>query len=345
MDVVAPPSFGDATLLAVLAEHYGVVGQLHSLPGERHQIARVDAESGERFILKIANADEDPAATDLQIQAMMHLEHIGCPVPVPKVVKTVAGEPVAEMSVDSRRHVVQLLSHVDGVIMCDAMLSSDLLRHFGMRLAQLGDSFRDFEHPGDRPLSFWDMQRALHLRSILQHIEDVDVLQAASTALDDFEQRVLPRLPEIRQQVIHNDANPNNVLVNADMSDVVGFFDFGDILRAPLVVDVAVAASYLRSFGDDPLKFISPFVAGYHSVTEFHDTEFGLLFDLIRTRLTTTVANLYWRMAARRGDESADQASALGKESEAQLFLGRLDGIGRDSFTEQVLQACSASKG
>ncbi len=340
MDVLAPPSFGDATLLAVLAEHYGVAGQLHPLSGERHQIVRVEGDSGQRFILKIANPDEDPTATDFQLQAMMHLEHVDCLVTVPRVVNTVAGKPFAEMFVDSKSHVVQLLSYVDGVLLCDATLSSDLLQNFGRRLAQLGVSLRDFEHPGDRPLSFWDMQRALHVRSLLRHIEDLDVREATSTALDDFEQRALPHFPGLRQQIIHDDANPDNVLVYADMSDVVGFFDFGDILRAPLVVDVAVAASYLRSFGDDPLKFISPFVAGYHSVTEFHDTELGLLFDLIRTRVATSVANQY-RLKAARGDDGADRAREMGKEPEDQQFLACLDELGRESFNRAMQGACA----
>lgn len=342
MDVVTPPSFDDATVNAVLAEHYGVAGQLHPLTGERHQITRVETDSGQRFILKIANADEDPATTDFQTQTMLHLERVGCPVAVPRVVRTVAGEPLAEMSVDSQRHPVQLLSYVDGVMMCDATLSDDVLWNFGRRLAQLGESLRDFEHPGDRPRWFWDMQRALQLRSILPHIGDVDVRQAASTVLDDFEQRALPHFPGLRQQVIHDDANPDNVLVNPDMSDVVGFIDFGDIMRAPLIVDVAVAASYLRSCDDDPLKFIRPFVAGYHSFTSLHDTELELFFDLVRTRLATTVANLYWRMSAHAGDD-AGGASTLGKESEAPVFLACLDDVGRESFTQQVLAACTAS--
>ena len=177
----------------------------------------------------------------------------------------------------------------------------------------------------------------------MQHINDVGVRQAAGTALDDFEHRALPHFPELRQQVIHDDANPDNVLVNADMSDVVGFFDFGDLLRAPLIVDVAVAASYLGSRGDNPLQYMLPFVAGYHSVTELHDIELELFFDLVRTRLTTTVANRYWRMAAHGGDDAC-QASGLSTESEAHVFLAWLDNIGRDYFTRALQGACAVSE-
>ncbi len=342
MDAVAPPSFGEATLRDLLDEHYGVAGQLQPLPSERDQITRVETDSGQRFIFKIISTDGDSTVTDFQLQAMMHLERSGCPVAVPQVIPTVAGEPVALISAASSRHFVQLLSYVDGVLLRDARLTSGLLRSFGRRLAQLGESLRAFEHAGDRPMPLWDMQRALHLRSILQHIDDADVRQAASTALDDFEQCALPHFPELRRQVIHDDANPDNVLVNEDMSDIVGFIDFDEMVRAPVIVDVAVAASYLRSFDDDPLKFILPFVAGYHSGTELDDTELELLFDLVRTRLTTSICNRFWRRSA-PGGKNACAASAINKEADAQRFLACLDEIGRHSFSKQVLEACNTS--
>ncbi len=342
MDLLGAPSFDEETLRGLLAEHYGLAGKLHALPSERDQISRVETESGQRFILKIANANEDPIATNFQFQAMMHLQRSDCPVAVPKVVNTLAGDPVAEISGDSHPHLVQLLSYVEGIMLRDATLSSDLLRSFGRRLAQLGESLRDFEHAGDRPVLSWDMQRALQLRSILKHIDNNDVRRATSTALDDFEQRALPLFTGLRQQVIHDDANPDNVLVDMQMSDVVGFIDFGDMIRAPLIIDVAVAASYLRVFDDEPLEHILPFVSGYHSVTALRDAELELLFDLIRTRLTTTISNLHWRMSA-RGASDAYGSRALSKEAEAHLFLARLDEIGRESCTRALQGACAVS--
>jgi Ser/Thr protein kinase RdoA (MazF antagonist) len=53
----------------------------------------------------------------------------------------------------------------------------------------------------------------------------------------------------LRAQVIHSDANPENVLVAGKR---LGFIDFGDAIKAPLVFDVAIAASYMRVFDGDP---------------------------------------------------------------------------------------------
>ncbi len=333
-----PPGIEEPALRSLLAEDYGVSGQLTPLLGERDQNTRVDSDTGQRFVLKIASAVEDPAVTDCQVQVLIHLERNGCPVAVPRVVSTVAGDPVTEISRGSHRHIARLVTYVEGLQLRDVVLTSDIAWSFGRRLAQLGDSMKDFKHPGDRQVLLWDMQRTLQLRPILQHTDDVDVRHAAGAVLDDFEQRVLPAFAGLRRQLIHSDANPENVLLDADKLEVAGFIDFGDMLRAPLVVDVAVAASYLRDFGDDALQFILPFVAGYHSVTNLNEPELELLFDLVRARLVTTVSMLYWRLSARSEDDAYRQ-STLSRESGAQIFLARLDDLGRRSFDQKLRDA------
>ncbi len=333
-----PPGFDGSTLRQFLAEHYGMTGRLTPLLGERDQNTRVDSDTGQCFVLKIVSAVEDPLVTGCQVQVLMHLERNACPVAVPRVVSTVAGDAVAEISRGSHRHVARLVTWVEGVRMRDVALSNDSAWSFGQKLAQLGDSLRDFRHAGDRQVLSWDIQRVLQLRPLLQHIDDADVRRAAGAVMDDFEQRALPAFPRLRRQLIHCDADPENVLLDTDELEVTGFIDFGDMLRAPLVVDVAVAASYLRVFEDDALRFILPFVAGYHSVTNLKEPELELLFDLIRARLVATVSMLYWRLSARSEDDAYRQ-STLRQESGAQIFLARLDNLGRNAFTQNLRKA------
>ena len=333
-----PPAIDEPTLRKLLAEDYAVSGQLTPLLGERDQNVRVDSDTGQCFVLKIAGVVEDPVVTDCQVQVLLHLEQNGCPVAVPSVRRTVAGEPSTEIIRGSDRHIARLVTWVAGVQMSEVSLSADIAWSFGQKLAQLGESLRGFRHAGEHQVLSWDMQRLLQLRPILHHIDDTKARQLASTVLDDFEMRALPAFPGLRQQLIHSDANRENVLLDADQNGVTGFIDFGDMLRAPLVVDVAVAASYLRAFEGDALQFILPFVAGYHSVRNLETPEFELLFDLIRARLATTVSMLYWRLSA-RGEDDAYRQSTLSQESGAQVFLARLDDIGRKAFNQALREA------
>ena len=333
-----PPGIDESTLQRLLAEQYGVSGRLTPLLGERDQNTCVDSGAGRRFVLKIAGDAEDPVVTDCQVQVLIYLERNGCPVAVPRVVSTVAGDPVTEISRGSRRHAARLVTYVEGVQMRDASLSTDIAWSFGQKLAQLGNSLRDFKHAGDHQVLVWDLQRVLELRPVLHYIDDTDIRALAGVVLNDFEKRALPAFPGLRQQVIHSDANPENVLLGTDKLEVTGFIDFGDMLRAPLVIDVAIAASYLRVLEDDPLQFILPFVAGYHSVRNLKEPEFGLLFDLVRARLVTTVSMLYWRLSV-RSEADAYRQSTLSQESSAQVFLARLDDVGRHTFNQRLRAA------
>lgn len=108
--------------------------------------------------------------------------------------------------------------------------------------------------------------------------------------LERFDTYVKPVLDTLRTQVIHNDMNPGNVLVNKlNPARISGLIDFGDMVKSPLIQDVAVAAAYQLGVGDDPLGDALPLIAGYHDVVPLQDQEIELLPDLIKTRLLTSL--------------------------------------------------------
>ena len=202
-------------------------------------------------------------------------------------------------------------------------------------------ALEDFAHSGDRQSLLWDMQRAGDLQQLTHYIDRNGSRRAVERCLDDFERNALPVLSGLSSQVIHNDLNPGNVLLtHGDPPDVAGVIDFGDMLRAPVIVDVAVAASYLRRFDGDPLASIVAFVGGFHSVRPIGNDDTNILYDLVRTRLATTITILYWRMAARGpGDEYLDKVMA---ESTAERFLERIDTIPRQDFVKRIRDSLQA---
>jgi hydroxylysine kinase len=151
--------------------------------------------------------------------------------------------------------------------------------------------------------------------------------------LEDFDNNVKPVLGDLPRQVIHNDANDENILLDSNR-DISGIIDFGDMLRAPRVVEVSTTASYLRTQGD-PMRLIAPFVAAYDRKNALLDAEIEHLFDLIRTRLAMTLIILYWRLAAREKDDPYRQKS-LAANSNALDFLQNLSSLGRQAFIERI---------
>ena len=144
----------------------------------------------------------------------------------------------------------------------------------------------------------------------------------------------------MRQQVIHSDVHPGNILVEeSDPESVAGIFDFGDMLRAPLVVELGIAASYLRSAETDVLAHVASFVAGYDQISPLEDAELELLYDLVRTRLATTITMLHWRLAT-KGNDDAYARETLQSESGAEHFLRRINALTPQAFLSRLRQEC-----
>ena len=335
-----PPQLAAACVGRLVAEQYGLEGEFVPLISERDQNFRLKTDDGTYFVFKIANAAEDPVVTDFQIEALLHIEKIGCEIAVPQIVRTRGGATSTTAQGDDADYAARIVSYVPGHLLENIAIDTEIARQLGRCLAQLGVALHGFRHPGDSQALLWDIERASGLRDLLAHIEDRRTRTAVGQCLDDFEENLAPHFASLRSQVIHNDLNPGNVLVNdTGPTSIAGVIDFGDMIRAPLIVDVAVAASYLRSRDADAVVLLAEFVAGYDDVTRLEDTEIELLYDLVRTRLATTITIMYWRLSARAADD-AYTIKSLQVEEHAGRFLARVNAVPRDEFADRMRRQC-----
>lgn len=340
------PQLGDDQVHAFVRQHYGLEVELKSLLSERDQNFRLYCDDGRQYVLKIANAAEDPLATDFQIQALLYLESYladhDCAITVPRILRTVDERTHVIIASGGEQHVTRVVSYLAGIPLGDADPSLLLCRRMGVYLAYLGQALHDFDHPGSNHGLLWDMQQALELRRILEHITDDKLRNGAAQTLDDFETLALPQFGGLRSQAIHSDLNPENLLIEpGDRDSIAGVIDFGDMLRAPLIVDVAIGASYLRATEGNPLAEIAEYLVGYHSVTPLEITEIDLLFDLIKTRLAASIAILSWR-ASLRGTDDPYLAGAVASEGNAAAFLEILLQLPRENAQQVFRQICAS---
>lgn len=331
---VEPPSFSAEAVAAVVAENYNLLGDYAPLVSERDQNFRLRTSDGQEFVVKVTGLMEDRIATDFQLAMLSHFEKSEFNY-APRVFRTLSGERRSVITSDTGQdYCLRIVTWLDGSLLHDVELTTGNACRFGQCLAELDLSLEGFIFDGDGQAGLWDMQEALQLRGLLSHVNNEEVQQYVRAVLTRFNESVITALRDLPRQAIHNDANPENVLIDAD-GNVSGFIDFGDSLKAPRIIEVATAASYLRTGGDNPLKFIEAFVEGYHQRNPLSNAEFDLLFDLIRTRLATTLIILYWRLTARDEDDPYRQKT-LENESNAFDFLVFLSDLGRDAFNRRV---------
>ena len=290
MLTTTPPAFSAAEAVAVAASHYGIHGRVYPLVSERDQNFRLEAGDGKSFTLKISNEAEQLQVVDFQNQALLQVQNKDASFPLPRVIPDLHGKLHCKVEKDGKTHFVRVLSWLDGMVLDNAKASVDLANRLGRLLARLGLALEGFDHPGSNPPSLWDMKRAAGLQDLLVYIEDAGLRQMVKQTLDRFVSSVEPLLDTLRTQVIHSDMNLGNVLMDETEPDKIsGLIDFGDIVKSPLIMDLAIAAAYQLKDGDDPLSGALPMIAGYHAIRPLQAIEMELLMDLIKTRLITSL--------------------------------------------------------
>lgn len=270
----------------IAAQHYGLQARAQALPGELDLNFMLTAQDGQ-FVLKIGNASHERADLDFQNRALVHLRGFA---ELPCLVSSRSGEEMVPIQVNGRTQLVRLLTYLPGepLATCSDRTPS-LLRDLGAFLARVDHALADFSHPAMQRDIPWNLTRAhLVIQPRLEAIADSSRRDLIESLLARFKEHVLPYLPALRAQVIHNDANDYNVLVQE--GQVVALLDFGDMLHAPLVCEAAIGAAYAVLGSEEPLQPAVHLVAGYNAVSALTVTEIALLYDLIRTRLAVSVA-------------------------------------------------------
>ena len=320
-----PPTFRDEAVRRIAAETFGLEGEFKLLVSERDQNFRIRAARGEQYVLKIANVDEDPDVVDLQIRGLLHVAMVDPGMPVPRVVRTKAGKTSTRVEgSDGTLHIVRALTYLPGTDLGKMPLTPALLRNLGGAIARLGRALRGFSHPAARHELLCDLQRAPQLRPCTSHIADKADRMRVERVLDEFIADVLPGLVRLRAQIIHNDANGDNVVVAPDAPDqIAGIVDFGDMIHTALATDPAVAAADLL-MGGDIIGPMCELLAGYDMVLPLEDEEIDVLYDLVLARCALTSIIIAWRSSKPEGPGYLETyGPAAYAKIETLLTLGR----------------------
>jgi Ser/Thr protein kinase RdoA (MazF antagonist) len=293
------PGFNDEAAAAVADKLYGIRGRVTSLPSERDQNFLIASESGEKFVLKIANALEDRVFLEAQNQAMSHLEKrlSFCP----RIVPTLSGELMsqAETSIESPHqstNILRLVSYLPGVPLGDVKpQTAEILHDLGKKLGQLDRELVEFDHPALHRDFHWDLANGLTVISKYGRlVADTRLRELVYRYAQEFERGISPLLPRLRRSVIHGDANDYNVIVtngavNPAQCAVIGLIDFGDMVWSFTVGDLAVTIAYVVLGKTDPLSAAAHVVAGYTSELPLKEDEIEVLYGLALMRLCMSV--------------------------------------------------------
>src|SRR5262245_13508358 len=304
------PNFSSEDASALARDIYGVDATASALPSERDQNFLLRCQSGEMFVLKIANALEDRAMLEAQQRAMSWIAERARL--SQRIAQTPSGDQVTEIrSTSGVSHFVWMVTWLPGTPLGAVRRHSPaLLRDLGRRLGQLDRALEGFDHPALRRDFHWDLANGLSVvREFESLIEDQEARLLVGKTVEEFEREVAPVLPMLRKSAIHNDANDYNVIVGGgdDLytknQSVVGLIDFGDMIYSFTVADLAVAIAYAVLNKRDPLAAAAEIVNGYHAEYALTEAELAALFGLARLRLCMSLCIGAHQRRQRPGDE------------------------------------------
>ena len=283
------------------------VNSVKMLDGERDQNAYVKTNCGGEFVFKICNPSEPRELLQAQNAAMDIL--CTAKARVPRLLRTIDCETLPTFHDSSGSFLVRAVEWIPGIPLAKVTQPSrSLIYEIGNELGKIDASLQGFD------------QSALHRRFEWNLKNGIDVITARVGAVTDDElrstiislaDRIGPNLaaaePNLRQAVIHNDANDYNVIVTHSPNSqgdrsVCGIIDFGDLAWTYVAAELAIAMAYVVCNRRDWMTAVCELTAGFCQTFALLPAEVDVLFDLLLLRLGTSVCMSASQQADRPGD-------------------------------------------
>jgi len=272
---------------ALTLRYFGIEGIATELGGERTQNFRIRTASRSSFTLKVSDPQERVEGMLLESAALLHIARVAPHIPVPRLVQAADGSLAVFLGAEDRRY-LRLLTYLEGTPLSLVPAPSGALRAtVGHAVARLDAALADFDHAfARRRQLIWDVSNISQLRPHLTLI-DAQRRPLAEAMLSRFEAAAAPALAELPAQAVHSDMNGQNILIRDDGQ--AGFLDFGDLVHAPRLVDLAgIALLQMQGNGSD-LLHAGDVVAAYDGVLPLTDPEIRLLPEFMIGRCVINV--------------------------------------------------------
>lgn len=291
--------YGVAEAESLWQSEFGCTARAERIASEVDAVFRLtETGSGESYLLRIT--DNRDGIADLQVAVLNHIAAAMPQLPVARVHRNCAGSAVVPLpSGQDRRYAAFATTFLSGRPLAKLRSLSQRNAIFEL-LARLDGSLDGFSHPGASRSLLWDVSHADQAAPLTNAIPLAPMRNLAECALEDWRTIAAPRLGELRRQVIHNDFNPSNILAAED-GTITGIIDFGDVIDAPLICDLATAIAYQEpQHGFEAL--VATAVAAYGRTIPLLEEEIAILPVLVRARAAMVIAITHWRAAQNPGN-------------------------------------------
>jgi 4-aminobutyrate aminotransferase-like enzyme/Ser/Thr protein kinase RdoA (MazF antagonist) len=314
----SPPSISHAEGERIAREVYGLAVSSSALPGERDCNFRLKTADGREFVLKIIDARVDAQSADCLARVLEFLAETDPGLAVPRLIPTQHGEAIGRFVRDDIDCATCLMSFLPGQLLIESTPNAGLLQNLGNTLARLDRALQGFFHPSLGRRLAWDVRRLPALIEYSPYIEFVSTRAAVQQVANSLRER-LTTLHRLRSQAIHGDCHAHNLLVDVGGRSICGILDFGDMIHAPVILELGISLSELLTDGVIAPAELADVLHAFAQGQQIGAAEIDLLFDIVTARHAATILLYGWRsrhdsvgaallqVAAARAGESLEQ--------------------------------------
>ena len=227
---------------------------------------------------------------------------------------------VKKLKINEEELFCRMLSFVEGESLANVVHTESLFTSLAEFIAELDIKLKGFvSMPLVNRKWEWDLQYMNLNKKYLTDVDNIKDRDTLNYVFKLYNENVLPLLPGLRKQVIHNDANEWNVLVKDGR--ISGIIDFGDLAYSPLINELAITIAYACLGKKNPLYWASIIIRAYHRKLPLYEKEIGVLYYLIIARLTVSICN----SAHSRKINPSNKYAAISEKAAVEVLYRWLD--------------------
>lgn len=267
----------------VLLKSYGIrKATIKKLEGYANSNYKIELPNGKRYVLK-QHANES-GLSDLFVAEGKILSELSMKFPgrFQEPVYDLEGNYLVRTESDD--DLIRMLKWVEGEFYHQAEHTEELFRSAGKQFAEMDLLLQKESQPIiEGRKTGWDLQYLLDQEHYVGEIKDSDLRKKVHYFFMQYKLHVIPKISRLRKSIIHNDLNDWNLFV--DEHALSGIIDFGDLVFAPIIQELAVHLAYALFDKEDPLSWASYVLEAYHEVLPLEQEELDLLYYLIAGRI------------------------------------------------------------
>ena len=234
---------------ALLREHYALAADsLQVFDSEVSTVCRVNTANGALMVKAVHHSLEEHAVARWRVAASEHLADHG--VPVGRVVRNLDDELLSIAPTEQGIVTVHVGHWLEGVPLQNASLTP-ILCDVGDTAAQISRCLPT-GHAHHFPWSIRELTRSLSvLEQVVKEIDDGPTRDLITESARRFAEYA-PLLERLPRATAHHDLHDSNLLVDVVSGRICGVLDMGDMVPAPRVAELVVAAAYACRGAENP---------------------------------------------------------------------------------------------